>query len=67
MLDMYPVPSLDSRRNFSIALTKFCRRRGRGHKEKAPVSEDDFKTLNLYQAISKYITHEVYQTNLLQK
>jgi len=32
--------------------------------KKAPVSEDDFKTLNPYQAIRKYITHEVHKTNL---
>jgi len=40
------------------------------HKEKAPLSEGDFKTLNPYEAneaIRKYITHEVNKTDLRQK
>jgi hypothetical protein len=53
MLDMSPAHSLDSRRQFLISPTKFCRSRDWRHKEKAPVSGDEFKTLNPYQAIRK--------------
>ena len=64
---MSPVHSFDSRRNFFISRTKFWRSRGWRNKEKVPVSENDCKALNPYQAIRKYITHEAYKTNLRQK
>jgi hypothetical protein len=66
MLNMSPVHSPGSRRNFFISRTKFYRSRGWRQKEKAPVSEDEFKTSKLYQDIRKYTTHEVNKTNLRQ-